>query len=54
MTPERELGCARGHGAALRDGRAWCDVCGVFVSPQRTGRVRVRQFVSYPKAERFK
>ena len=54
MTPEHELGCPLAHPAVLKDGRAWCDVCGVFVSPQRTGRVRVRQFVSYPTAERFR
>ena len=43
---EYELGCSSGHGVKLRDGRAWCDVCAVFVdSPVPTGRTRGRQFV---------
>ena len=61
---EFQLGCAAGHGVTLRDGRAWCAACSVFVdAPTRTGRTRARQFVlevrggkffdRYPKPEPF-
>lgn len=53
---EYELGCSSGHGVKLREGRAWCETCAVFVeTPTRTGRTRRDQFVrgKFPLLEPF-